>query len=109
MAAKAGGGQGGGSGLACGDECANDAGCDQEPPIPGITCGTCVQTQANTQTDCALEAAFGDACQNDADCSDYVTCVLSQGNNCAQTYADGYEIARQEALLACGGCGDGAG
>lgn len=104
-----GGGTGGGETTACGDLCADDAGCDEDPPNPGTECGDCVQAEADqgAASACAAEGALGDCCQDNDDCSTYVSCVLGGGSQeeCATDNEAGAERARVCVLSACGGCG----
>jgi hypothetical protein len=106
------GGAGGGTGGEapsgpCVDECADDAGCDADPPEPGDACGECVQAEADqgTGSDCAVAGALGACCQGDAECMDYVACVLAQETTCGEDFPEGGERARVCVLESCGACG----
>lgn len=93
----------------CAAVCADDAGCDADPPDPGDECGGCVQDEADQGTDseCAVAGALGDCCQSVPDCSDYVSCVLADDPDvvCEEDFPEGAGRASACVLASCGECG----
>jgi hypothetical protein len=103
---------GGGDEFTCGAECADDPGCDLDPPDPGDECGGCVQAEGDkgTSSPCAVEGALGECCQGadgETPCADYVTCVLADDPDvvCEDDFPEGAARASACVLSTCGGCG----
>lgn len=108
------GGEGGADPSPCSDECAADDGCDESPANPDQTgdCAACIQGEVTQATDspCTVAGATGDCCAELQDCGDFITCLLTSGDQaaCATEFPQGAQKAIACILESCGECGDGS-
>lgn len=93
----------------CGALCADDPGCDEDPPSASGDCLECVLGEASqgTASDCTVDGAGSPCCQDDPACSELVVCVVSGGTleECGETNPEGYAQAQICVLATCGECG----